>query len=62
MHKCQLCGYMKEDKHMQRISLSVVGWPYNICKECSDEYKNKGMWDNDNNDIDWKLVPHVDES
>lgn len=62
MHKCQYCGYMFEDNDMQRISLNMVGRPYGICKSCGDEYKKKGMWDNEKNDINWKLVPHIDES
>ncbi len=41
MHKCQCCGYMFEDNNMQRISLNMVGKPYNICKSCADKYKKK---------------------
>ncbi|EMB0753451.1 hypothetical protein U7S25_004168 [Providencia rettgeri] len=62
MHKCQCCGYMFDDDNMQRISLNMAGKPYNICKSCSDKYKKKGMWDDAKNDINWKLVPCVDEN
>lgn len=62
MNKCQFCGYMFEEKNMQRISLNMVGRPYNICKGCSEVYKKKDMWDERKNDIDWKKVPCVDES
>lgn len=49
MHKCQFCGYMFESNEMQRISLNLIGRPYNICLGCSEKYKNKDMWDDNKN-------------
>lgn len=62
MHKCQFCGYMFEQKVMQRISLNMVGRPYNICIRCCEKYRAKDMWDEASNDIDWKKAPCMDES
>ena len=31
MHKCQFCGYFLASEEMQRISVNMVGRPYNIC-------------------------------
>lgn len=62
MHKCQFCGYMFESNEMQRISLNLIGRPYNICLGCSEKYKNKDMWDDNKNDIDWDKVPCIDDS
>jgi len=62
MHKCQFCGYMFQQEGMQRISLNMVGRPYNICIACCGKYRDKNMWDEARNDIDWKKVPCIDES
>jgi hypothetical protein len=62
MHKCQFCGYFLASEQMQRISLNMVGRPYNICIPCSEKYKRKGLWDSEKNDIDWKSLPCVDET
>jgi len=53
---------MLEPKEMQRISLNMIGRPYNICIPCSAKYKAKGLWDSAKNDIDWKALPCVDET
>ena len=62
MHKCQFCGYFLASEEMQRISVNMVGRPYNICIPCSEKYKKKGLWDSAKNDIDWKSLPCVDET
>ncbi|KEO09575.1 hypothetical protein AB37_2577 [Escherichia coli 8-415-05_S1_C2] len=53
---------MFESNEMQRISLNLIGRPYNICLGCSEKYKNKDMWDDNKNDIDWNKVPCIDDS